>query len=428
MALEDFRGDMEMCSRCSLCKFIPVEKIKGYSHVNACPSVSRYNFHAYSAGGRINMAVAMLHGRIEFTDKLVEIVRDCQMCGACDVSCKYVMDMDILESLIRFRMKCVEEGHTIPALDAMIARLAEAGNMASPSSLSRGAWADGLGARRAGEEKVEVLFHAGCRMCFGQDLWGSGRAAISLLEKAGVAVGIAGDEEQCCGGRAYQMGYKDAFLRQAEKNLTLFEKWGVRTLVTGCSDCYHAFTVLYDQFGMKGEVEVLHTVEYLDRLIREGRLKPTGILPMKVTYQDPCHLGRLGESYVHWEGKEKPGHMRLFDPPRAFRRGTHGIYEPPRNVLRSIPGLELVEMDRIKEYGWCCGAGGGVAASNPEFARWTAAERVAEAESTGAEAIVTACPGCEQSLRDALTATGSTLKVYDLTDLVRKTIEGGRQL
>ena len=113
----------------------------------------------------------------------------------------------------------------------------------------------------------------------------------------------------------------------------------------------------------------------------------------------------------------------MFDPPKTYRRGTHGVYEPPRDVLKNIPGVKLAEMTRIKEYGWCCGAGGGVSESNPEFAQWTATERIEEAESTGAEAVVTACPMCEKTLSEAISSTGSRLKVYDIVELVEKAIE-----
>ncbi|MBN1161658.1 MAG: hypothetical protein JXA17_06915, partial [Dehalococcoidales bacterium] len=105
-----------------------------------------------------------------------------------------------------------------------------------------------------------------------------------------------------------------------------------------------------------------------------------------------------------------------------YRRGTNGVYEPPRDILKSIPGLKLTEMTRIKEYSWCCGAGGGVNESNPAFALWTAQERIYEAASTGAEAIVTACPWCEKTFNEAIKAGNSSLKVYDIIELVEKAL------
>ena len=146
---------------------------------------------------------------------------------------------------------------------------------------------------------------------------------------------------------------------------------------------------------------------------------------MTVTYHDPCHLGRMGEPYEPWNGKEKIvyNQMYIFDPPKPWRKGTKGVYEPPRDVIKSVPGVELVEMDRIKEYAWCCGAGGGVIDSYPDFAEWTALERIEEAKSTGAEALVTACPWCYRNFVDAINASGDTLKVMDIIELVEQSIE-----
>lgn len=422
MALKDYKPNMEICCRCSYCKFIPLEMIKGYQHVNVCPSIARYNFHAYSGGGRINMAVGMLENRFDYTDKLLEVVYNCQMCGACDISCKYIMDMEVLEPINEFRIKCVEDGHTLPALDSVINSLRKQGTMMAGEKAKRGQWADGLDLKNFTEQNAKVIYHAGCRTRFDKEMWKVARAAVTLLQKADVDIAIAREHESCCGGRAYQMGYKEDFLRQAKHNMEQFKKSGAEILVTGCSDCYHAFKVLYDKFGLKGDLEVLHTTEYLDRLIKTGKLKPTKKVTARVTYHDPCHLGRLGEPYIPWEGREVPGHILIFDPPKQYRRGTYGIYEPPRDILRSIPGLKLVEMDRIKEYTWCCGAGGGVKEANPDFAKWTAKERIEEARSTGAEAIVTACPGCEQSFSDTVRENGISLNVYDVVELLKRAI------
>ncbi len=423
MTLEDYRNDMEMCCRCSICKFIPMERIVGTQHSYVCPSIAKYEYHTYSGGGRMGFGLAMLDGRLEYTNKLLEVVYNCHMCGACDVSCKYAMDMEVLEPINEVRIKCVEDGHTVPALDSVINNMRKHGTMVPGVKARRGQWAEGLDVKDATQQKTKVMYHAGCRTCYDKDIWKVAQAAVKLLQKTGVDLGIAGDNEICCSGRAYQMGYKTDFLKQAEQNMELIKRSGSEILVTGCSECYYAFKVLYDKFNLKGNLEVLHTTEYLARLIKEGKLKPTKKVAARVTYHDPCHLGRQGEPYMHWEGKLLTAdHIRLFDPPKEFRRGTYGIYEPPRDILRSIPGLKLVEMDRIKEYAWCCGAGGGVKETNPEFARWTASKRISEAESTGAEVIVTACPGCEQSFSDTIKDNRSSLKVYDVIELLEKAI------
>jgi len=422
MGLEQYQGDMEMCCRCSACKFIPMQMVKGNQYAYACPSISKYNFHAYSAGGRLNIGAAMLKDGFKYTDKLLDIVYNCQMCGACGVSCNYAMDMEVLEPISEFRIKCVEDKKTNPALDKVIANLRKQGSMVIGAKGKRGAWADGLKIKDATKEKVDVLYHVGCLTSYDKSMQKLAKATVKILQKAGVNFGIAGDAETCCGGRAYQMGYTKDFLNQAKKNMAMIKKAGVKTVVTSCADGYQAFKVLYDRFDLKGDLEVLHISEYIDKLIKDGKLKPKKKVDMAVTYHDPCRLGRLGEPWVHWEGKKIPGDRFVYDPPKPYRRGTNGVYEPPRDVIKSIPGVKLTEMTRIKEYSWCCGAGGGVSDSNPEFAKWTAQDRIDEAVSTGAEALVTACPWCEKTFNEAIKDSGSNLKVYDIVELVEKAI------
>jgi Fe-S oxidoreductase len=422
MTLEKYRTDMETCRRCSICKFIPLEKVTGFDRVNVCPSITRYEFHSYCGGGRMVMGTALLEKRLGYTDKLLEVVYNCQMCGACDTSCKYSMDMEVIEPINEIRISCVETGHTHPALDKVISRLRKQGTMVPGARVKRGEWAAGFNIKDCTKEKVDVIYHVGCLTSYDRDMWKLARASVKLMQKSGIDFGIAGENENCCGGRAYQMGYEEDFLNQAKKNMVMIKKSGARTLVTGCADGYHAFKVLYDKFGLKGDLEVLHITEYLARLIREGKLKPRKKVDITVTYHDPCHLGRMGEPYIHWKGKEVITDIRRFDPPKEYRRGTYGVYEPPRDVLKSIPGLKLVEMDRVKEYAWCCGAGGGVNETNPEFSLWTASERIKEAELTGATDIVTACPWCVKNFNEAISQKGSSLKVWDVVELLEKAV------
>ncbi len=248
---------------------------------------------------------------------------------------------------------------------------------------------------------------------------------MSLLQKAGVDLGIMGQDESCCGGRAYELGYAGELIKYCEHQNEVFHNAGVKTVVTPCADCFACFSVLYDKVGRKPAVEVLHITQYLERLVREGKLVLKNSLPVRATYHDPCHLGRLGEPWVHWNGKEykpKEAGMWLHDPPKKYRRGTFGIYDPPRNLLKSIPGVDFVEMYRIREYGWCCGAGGGVIDAYPEFATWTGAERLREAKAVGAEAIVSACPWCKRVFLDAAAETGDTIEVLDILELIEKSV------
>jgi Fe-S oxidoreductase len=421
MTLEQYKEDMGMCCRCSTCKFIPLQKIKGKDFTYVCPSIAKYNFHAYSGGGRVNIGSAALKNGMKYTDKLLDVVYNCQMCGGCDISCKYAMDMEVLEPIYEFRKQCIADGKTNPALVKTVAAFKKTGSTV-PVTGKRGAWSDGLKIKDASKEKVDVLYFVGCQTSYNQDLWKLAKATAKILQKAGVDFGILGDAEICCGSRIYQMGYEEDFLAQSKKLLALIKKTGAKTIVTGCADCYHAFKVLYEKFGLKSGVEVVHISEYIDRLIKDKKLKLTKKVNLSVTYHDPCRLGRLGEPWVKWDGKRIPGDRFVFEPQKPYRRGAKGVYEPPRDIIKAIPGIRFTEMTRIKEYAWCCGAGGGVSESNPEFATWTGQERIKEAVSTGAEAMVTTCPWCEKTFNDAIKASGSSLKIYDIVELVEKAI------
>jgi len=420
MSLEQYKEDMGMCCRCSACKFIPLQKVKGSDNSYICPSIARYNFHAYSGGGRVNLGSAAVKNGMNYSDKLLDVVYNCQMCGGCDISCKYAMDMEVLEPIYEFRKQAIADKKTNPALEKVIAGLKKTGAMV-PVTGKRGAWAKGLDIKDAGKTKVDVLYFVGCQTSYNQDMWKVAKATAKILDKAGVNFGIQGDAEICCGCRAQQMGYEKEFIDQAKKNIANIKKTGAKTVVTGCADCYQGLKVLYERYDLKPGFEVVHIAEYLDRLVKAGKLKLKKKVDMSVTYHDPCRLGRLGEPWVKWNGKRIPGDRFVFEPQKPYRRGANGVYDPPRDLLKAIPGIRFTEMTRIKEYSWCCGAGGGVSESNPEFANWTAQKRIDEAVSTGAEALVTTCAWCEKTFTDALKA-GGNIKVYDIVELVEKAI------
>ena len=423
MALEDYKVDMERCSQCSYCKWIPFDQVKSWRFAKGCPSIAYNNFLSYSARGRYAVALSLLNGQSEYSDRVKDVVYKCMTCGSCDVSdkiCRY--NLEPLEMVHELKFRLVEDGQLQPELMVLIDHLRKEDNMMMQPKAKRGDWAEGLDVKRIYDEPAEVLFHAGCRFSYDEELWDTARAAVTILKDAGVDIGIMGKDESCCGGRAYDMGYNGEFVKFAENATQAWKAAGIKTVVTPCSDCFHAFNRLYPPLGE--HFEIFHTVQYFDRLIKEGKLKFSKTLPMKVTYHDPCHLGRQGEPYVPWDGKEKKvkNQIVVYEPKKPRYNGAWGVYDPPRDIINSIPGIELVEMERNREYAWCCGAGGGVREAFPDYSNWTATERIEEAKATGAEAIVTACGWCEANLKDAIKASGTKMKVIDVTDLVKQAI------
>lgn len=397
----DLRKVAWNCSRCSACKWIDSWEVKEARFAKVCPSNARYLYDAYSCQGRMDITLALLDGRLKYDDigKLLEVYYKCNTCGGCDISCKRNNDMEPLRVMLDTRARLVEEGLLLPQHVSLLDSLKREDNTVMGIKANRGRWAEGLGIKDLTVEKGEVVFHAGCHISFDESQWGIARATVNLIKNSNIDIGIFGKEETCCGGKMYDIGYRGEFTKYAENNIEAWKNAGVKTVVTTCADCYYAFKHLYP--AINGRFEVLHVVEYLDRLLKDAKLKFKKSLSIKVTYHDPCHIGRR-DNDQHYE----PG------------KSIMGLYEQPRNIIRSIPGVNFVEMFRIKENSWCCGAGGGVREAYPDFYLWTAMERVKEAEAVDAEAIVTACPWCERAFIDAIGEMKNGMKVYDILELV----------
>lgn len=423
MSLKDYHYEMSHCLRCSWCKFVPFQLIKSKRFANICPSISLRNFHTWSAGGRVGLGLALTEGRItEYTEGMKQAVFECSMCGGCQSSCRVNnFNLNNIEVLQEIRQHFVEQGQLIPEHMAAIDGLKKEDNVFGEPKADRGKWAEGLDfLKDANAEKAGILLHVGCRISYDEDLWPIVRIAASIMNKAGLDVAIAGRNEACCGGRAYEMGYLGEIEKYAEDVAGRVKACGATKLVALCGDGYATFKNFYPSLGLDLPCEVLHITEILEQVINEGKIKLSTKIPMKVTYHDPCHLGRRGEPGVKWEGEYKRLASNLYGavPEKPVKLGVKGCYDPPRNVLNAIPGLELVEMERKREYGWCCGAGGGAWEAFDDFASYAASERLEEARSTGAEAMVTACGWCERSFKDAADESGDGMQIFDVLELV----------
>lgn len=424
MSLQDFRPMMERCSNCTNCRFIPFDKIQSIRFAETCPSIGYYNFNTYSAKGRFQLAQTILDGDADYTDTVTEAIHSCTACGACDIACKVCRyNLEPLDHHIELKASAVEKGKILPGQKRVIDNLKKEQSMI-PKTLkkNRTDWAKDLNLKDLFKEKAEVAFFAGCKYSYDKNLQKIAQSAVKLLQSVGVDVGYLGSADNCCAGRARQMGFFEEYDERAEANIKAFKTAGVKTIVTPCSDCYHTFKRQYAKLGL--DIEVLHIVEYINRLIKEGKIEFTKSVPMTVTYHDPCHLGRLGEDYTAWDGKEVKirNQIQIWEPRRPRYNGANGIYDAPRDILKAIPGVELVEMERIREYSWCCGAGGGCNDSNPEFSAWTAGERLTEANATGADVLVTACPWCKDNFLNAVDENGNKTRVLDIIELVQQAI------
>jgi len=232
-----------------------------------------------------------------------------------------------------------------------------------------------------------VLYWVGCVTSFRYP--NIARAAVQALRKMGFDPILLGGREGCCGDLLFLTGQVDAARENAQRVLNVIEAEGPDVLVTGCAGCYRAFSRGFEGVGLKPPFKVLHASQFVEDLVSRGAVKFKA-LKMKVTYHDPCELGRLC-----------------------------GVYDAPRNVLKAIPGLELVEMALTRNLARCCGAGGGVFGLDPDLAQEIGAIRLrSDALPTGAEAIVSACPTCYMNFYYVIAREDLPIKLYDLMEIV----------
>jgi Fe-S oxidoreductase len=428
--LKELEADMKKCFRCSLCKMAPLPTVVDPKFGDGCPCSNLYHFHGYSGSGKSIMALSLVNGRIKVDRTLADITFACTACGLCDVSCKFIMEAERHAINMALREHIVEEGFAMAAHRPMIADLQEFGNPAGRMEDPALGWAKELGIKIMSQQRAPVLLFTGCMRCSDPRTDEVARRSALLLRKAGVDFGIMPEGASCCGLPAYWTGHRDAFTKAANELVTRFDGMGVETVVAVSGSCLGAIRSKYPEYARAPKAKVLHITELLAELIQDGRLPLPRPVERKVTYHDPCYLGRQSEPPLEWKGEYKVTRncMNYTEPPKEMNRGVNGVYEPPRRILRAIKGLDFVEMHRIREYSYCCGGGGGVPLSFPELARSTALGRLDEAKAVGAEMLVTACSHCRANLAGSQgLPERKTMPVVDIVDLVYEAagIDGG---
>jgi Fe-S oxidoreductase len=317
-----------------------------------------------------------------------EALWNCVTCRTCVENCP--RGVDIIDVIRSARSLMQESGTVPPPFRAPLGSLKSDGNPWQTPREERSAWNQEIGIPEFGEE-CENLFYACCTHCYDGRNKKVLKDMAELLKKGGVSMGIIGNEESCCADQAHKCGAYSLALELVGANDQLFAEKGVRKIIASSPHCMNMFNKEY-----QGDYQALHYTQVFDRLIAEGKLKPSKELALKVAYHDPCYLGR-----------------------------HNGIYEEPRRVLLSIPGLEYIELPRSRENSLCCGGGGGGIWSEVPVAERFGSLRVQEALEAGAEVIATACPFCTIMLEDAQKALGKEeeIRVMDVAELLFESVE-----
>ncbi len=409
--LEDHRWDAINCCGCKGCVWVDHVYAPGIRHSIKCPSILHYHFDAYSALGRNKLALALLDGEFELTSTTVELIYKCNLCGACDVGCKRNLDLEPLMVLEALRARVVETLDNPPPQLAKVAKNVLTTN--NRYGITEGLHGPDKAARARG---TEIIYFPGCNAYFkNTHIF---QFVQKLLKLAGIEFQVL--PPACCGKPLLAAGMVKEAETVARANIGLLETLGAKVILTACAECFKAWKVDYPRLLDKAtdqmNYKTMHITQLADGLLREGRLKPSRPLHLEVAHHDPCNLARLSEDWVPWHGSRTT--LGLTFPPKRYRRGTHGEYMAPRNTLAAVDGLRVREFPRCRENALCCGAGGGVMDSFPEFSLATARARVEEAMDMGIDAIVTACPFCLDNLSAASKSGNYKIEVYDITEIL----------
>jgi Fe-S oxidoreductase len=377
--ISEIEKDLYACLQCGYCRDVcPV-----YGQIGWESSTPRGKvYYLKQIAGKTPMD-RLLRRQSKITPEFVERVFQCTSCGACEHNCHVEIEFPKLWEEVKEWL--ISEGHGPPEAHKKIReRVAAKKNPYDEPKEKRPAW---LPKDIKLSDKPEVVFFTGCTEAFRMQPLAV--ATAKLLDKAGVKFNILGEDEWCCGSPLLRTGQKDIVMNEiAPHNVREMERRGWTTMVTACAGCFNTIKNDYPKLTGKPSFKIFHLTEYLDKLVKDGRLKFTKEYKKKVGYHDPCHLGR---------------HAKVF--------------EAPRNVLKAIPGLQLIEMKAEKDDSQCCGAGGGFKSAFNNMAEEVAAERVKQFAEAGAEVIATSCPFCQVNLNAGAKRAGLDLKTVDITQI-----------
>jgi len=313
-----------------------------------------------------------------------EEIWNCTTCRICQDRCP--RGIPLTELIIKARGDVVEEGKLPKEIRVMLESIQKFSNPFGVGRSVRNEWMKGLELKFAGKDSFDYLFFAGCAVVDGR-IMEVARKAVELLKLAGVDFAVMKDEP-CCGNDVKAVGEEGLFELLMEENKKLFEKYGVERVIVMSPHCYNAFKNYYG-------LEVKHISEILSEAVEEAKIRYSKVLELKVTYHDPCYLGRY-----------------------------NGIFDAPRDLIKSIPGIEFVEMQRSRNLSICCGGGGGniVRDMRHRPSLW----RIDEAELVAADVLAVSCPFCLMMLEDAAKVKKSEIEVMDIVELVYESVFGSK--
>lgn len=411
-SLESMDWVMEKCVRCNMCKFPPLARVESKAYAIGCPSFDYFKFHSNSGSGKVIMGSSLIQGRSKVTDAVCKTVYGCTLCGACDVSCKYNADIELLESLYLLRNKVFLEGKTYDAHKAILNQIRTVGHplvglkdisVQVPKPMHTPG-ADTL---------VWVGPHFSNDPAFGDWM----NKMLKLLNAGGIQFQLLLDEEPYTGRAALEIGDRELFHDQSVKVASAIKQSGAKKIICLSAEDYSTLRSQTPKFA-EIDIPVYHVTEIYEKMVKKRFFKTKPVSRRNIGWHDPSYLGRLGGKYNYWEGtNEKEGRgIRAYVPERKIDFGTNGVFDAPRKVLSKITGKTPLEFSLKREYAYSAGESGQAWAVMPAFVSSASKKRVQEAADCGIQTIVTECPQAYQTL-SAAAESFSDIEIISLTEL-----------
>ena len=367
------------CNRCGNCQYY-------------CPCFNVSRLETYVARGRLQLIRNKADGD-ELSDVFIKRMNQCLLCGNCSQNCPAGVNTE--EIIEEARELCITRQGPQPAMETTAKNISGAGNITGDSRENRLLWFQNMeeGSVKI-DSKAEYLYFAGCVSTLYPSSYSIPQTFASLLNKAHLDWSIMGESENCCSYPLIIGGMREAAKKTVEENVRAVTELGVKNVVTTCPSCYHTWKELYPQIVPNmPDIKIFHGVQLLAKLVREGafNFRETNCT---LTYHDPCDLGRKS-----------------------------GIYDEPREILKSIPGVKFTEMKFNRENAFCCGGGGNLEMNDPVLGGKVAQLRITQALDKKAEIIVTACQQCKRTLAGGARQLRARIKVMDLSEFMLSALE-----
>jgi heterodisulfide reductase subunit D len=324
----------------------------------------------------------------------------CTVCKSCQVRCP--RGIDITDAMVALKEWATRERIQVPERLAVLGDTVTSHyNISGDDNTTRLIWSENLPAPPLGvrppRRTAELVYFVGCVGSFYPRAYSIPQALVQLLGRADAEFTTLGGEEWCCGYPLYVAGMGDRMAELARHNVERVRAVGAKRVIFTCPSCYYAWSHLYPEVADVSGLEFQHATEFVAELLPSNVL-PLGPVEDVVTYHDPCDLGRKS-----------------------------GVYDAPREVLASIPGLELREMSMVRESALCCGGGGDVETADPDVTLGVAGQRLAQVEATGATYVASACQQCKRTLQEGARKNRIRVRAIDVVELLWQSVQATQE-